>query len=226
MNRVSGRSGGGDESIRVMVVDDHPLVRSAVRQALDVRGIAVVAEAASAEDALLLAPTVRPDVILIDIGLPGMDGIQLVRELHPRLPDACLIMLTVSGADKDVETAMAHGAAGYLMKDIAPAALLQSVRGVLAGELAMGRGMSARLVNRLIAQRGRGAVADDAVAALTEREREVLALLAEGLTDRHIAEALTLSVRTIETHVSNLLHKLHARNRAHAVHLFSEAAQD
>ena len=224
MKRVGEQGGEGDRSIRVMVVDDHPLVRSAVRQALEVRGITVVAEAASAEDALLLAPAVRPDVMLIDIGLPGMDGIQLVRELHPRLPDTCLIMLTVSGADKDVEAAMAHGAVGYLMKNISPPALLQAVRGVLAGELAMGRGMSARLVNRLIAQRGRSAVADVGVAALTGREREVLSLLAEGLTDRHIAEALTLSVRTIETHVSNVLHKMHARNRAHAVHLFAGAA--
>jgi two-component system, NarL family, response regulator DevR len=204
--------------LRVMIVDDHALVRAAIRQAISAPDIEIVAEAATAEEALHLAPEARPDVLLLDIDLPGMSGVHLVRELAPRLPATRIVMLTVSTADRDLMDAFRYGAAGYLTKDLAPAALLRAVRGAGKGDLAMPRQMAARLVNRLVEDsRHAPAPSDDpSLAALSERESEVLALLADGMTDRQIAETLTISPRTVETHVSSILHKLGVRNRAEA----------
>lgn len=203
--------------IRVMLVDDHALVRAAVRQAISAPDVEMVAEVATAEEALLLAPQARPDVLLVDIDLPGMDGVELVRELAPRLPGTRIVMLTVSGADHHVVESMRHGAHGYLTKDLSPEALLRAVRSAYAGELAMPRGMASRLVHRLVdASHPASTSADPALGTLTAREVEVLRLLAEGMTDREIAELLTISPRTVETHVSSVLHKLGARNRAEA----------
>lgn len=211
--------------VRVMLVDDHALVRSAVRQAITAPDVEMVAEASSAEDALQIAMQVRPDVLLVDIDLPGMDGIRLVRELAPRLPETRFVMLTVSAADRDLVEAIRAGASGYLTKDLAPETLLRAVRGMVNGELAMDRRMAARLVRRLAeSPRGGGPRADGPdLATLSAREREVLGLLAEGLTDRQIAETLTISPRTVETHVSSVLHKLRAKNRSDAARRYREA---
>ena len=209
--------------LRVMLVDDHALVRAAVRDAISAPDVEMVAEAASAEEALQLALAVRPDVLLVDIDLPGMDGVGLVRELAPRLPDTRIVMLTVSSADRHLVDAIRYGACGYLTKDLTPEALLRAVRSAYAGELAMPRGLAARLVHRLVESSRRSKTTDDpALASLSGREVEVLRLLAEGLTDREIAEALTISPRTVETHVSSILHKLGVRNRAEAAQLFHE----
>ena len=205
--------------LRIMLVDDHALVRIAVRQALSAPDVELVAEAASAEEALRLAPEVRPDVLLVDIGLPGMDGVELVRELAPRLPETRIVMLTVSSAEHDLLAAMRYGAVGYLTKDVSPEALLRSVRSAYNGELAMPRRMAARLVRRLEATSRPAAAStptDPALGTLTTREAEVLRFLAEGRTDREIAKALTISPRTVTTHVASILHKLGARRRAEA----------
>jgi NarL family two-component system response regulator LiaR len=203
--------------LRVMLVDDHALLRIAVRQALTAPDVEMVAEAASAEEALTLAPQVRPDVLLVDIALPGMDGVALVRELAPRLPDTRIVMLTVSSADHDLLEAMRCGAVGYLTKDVAPEALLRAVRSAHAGELAMTRRMAARLIQRLEeTSRPAAAAGDPALGTLTPREVEVLRFLADGRTDRQIAAALTISPRTVTTHVASILHKLGVTRRADA----------
>lgn len=203
--------------LRVMLVDDHALVRAAVRQALSAPDVELVAEASSAEEALVLAPQVLPDVLLVDITLPGLDGVGLVRELAPRLPQTRIVMLTASHADRDLMDAMRYGACGYLTKDLSPEALLRAVRSAWAGELAMPRRMAARLVHRLVESSvptvARG---DPALATLTGREVEVLRFLAEGRTDREIALALTISPRTVETHVGAILHKFAVKSRAEA----------
>jgi DNA-binding NarL/FixJ family response regulator len=204
--------------IRVMLVDDHPLVRSAVRQAFSESDIDFAGEAANAEEAFDLAPRLRPDVMLVDIGLPGVSGLHLVRELAPRLPETRFVMLTVSTAERDVVEAVDHGASGYLTKDLTPEALLRAVRGAHSGDLAMPRRMAAQLIHRLVDRTHRSSVSRDdlALGDLSLRERDVLGLLAEGLTDREIGETLTISTRTVETHVSSLLHKLGVRNRSEA----------
>ena len=204
-------------TVRVMLVDDHQLVRLAVRQAITAPSVDVVGEAASAEEALTLAPDVRPDVLLVDIGLPGMSGLDLVRELAPRLPATRFIVLTVSTADTDVAVAMEHGASGFLTKDVAPDALLRAVHGAVRGDLVMPRQMAARLV-RTLGDRARHVPMSATLCGteMSRRETEVLRLVAEGYTDREIARALTLSIRTVESHVSNLLRKLDVANRREA----------
>jgi DNA-binding NarL/FixJ family response regulator len=203
-----------------MIVDDHPLVRGAVRQAINGPDLVIVAEAESAEEALDLAPQVRPDVLLVDIDLPGMDGVGLVRELAPRLPDTRILMLTASHDERHLLDAMRCGAVGYLTKDLSVEGLVRGIRSAWDGELAMSRRTAARLVRQLVQANRSGSTlvnpADPALASLTPRETDVLRRLAEGLTDHEIAEALTLSPRTVEAHVSNILHKLSARNRAEA----------
>jgi DNA-binding NarL/FixJ family response regulator len=213
---VSDRSPTGP--VRVMIVDDHALVRAAVRAAITAPDVELVAEVATAEDALLVAPQVRPDVLLVDINLPGMDGLRLVRELAPRLPSTRIVMLTASSDDADLLDAMRHGAIGYLTKDVTPEAIHRSILSAARGELAMSRATGARLVQGLIHSSRHGAAAeDDHLSSLTDREMEILRLLVRGMTDREIAETLTISPRTVGAHVGAILRKLGARNRAEAV---------
>ena len=209
--------GGWSPTLRVMLVDDHALVRAAVRQAIDGGGVELVAEAATAEDAFALALSLRPDVLLLDIDLPGMSGLQMLEELAPRLPETKIVMLTVSDSERDMLDSISRGAAGYLTKDLSPEALLRALRGTQRGELAMSRRFAARAIRHFAeaSRRSRGS-SGGAIDGLSPRENDVLRMLAEGLTDREIAAALIISPRTVETHVSNVLHKLNVRNRAEA----------
>jgi len=211
------------EVLRVMLVDDHALVRSAVRSALEAPDIEVVAESASAEAAFDEALRSRPDVILLDVDMPGMTGLQFIREIQPRLPETKIVMLSASGEDRNVIEAMRRGAAGYLTKDLGPEALQRAVRGIRTGDLPMSRRMAARTL-RVFVEGGR-AVAGDAspLSMLSSREIQVLSNLADGLTDREIAEALVISPRTVESHVSSILRKLGVRNRAEAARSYREA---
>jgi DNA-binding NarL/FixJ family response regulator len=203
--------------MRIMLVDDHALVRSAVRQALAAPDLEVVGEAGSADEALLLAPELRPDLILLDVDLPGTDGLRLLRELVPRLPETKIVMLTVSTSRRDLLEAVQHGAIGYLTKDLDPAALQRAVRGIRQGDLPMSRNMAAHVVAQLAGTARRGQASNGADGwELSSREEEVLRLLSDGLTDREIADRLVISPRTVETHVGNVLRKLGVRNRAQA----------
>src|SRR6187402_635238 len=161
-----------DGKLRVMLVDDHALVRSAVRQALTAPDVEFVGEAANAAEAMAIAPVLRPDVLLLDIDLPGMNGIQLVQELAPRLPQTKIVMLTVSSSERDLLEAVSRGAAGYLTKDLSPEALLRSLRGTQRGELAMSRRFAARAIRHFAeaARRSRGV--GGVVEGLSPREND------------------------------------------------------
>jgi len=203
--------------MRVMLVEDHPLVRSAIRQALDVPGIQVIAEAGSAEEALDMFHDHSPDVMLVDLDLPGMNGVQLVRELAPRLPDCKIVMLTGSVRNEDVIAAIRSGAAGYLTKDMPSDALVRSLLGLRDGDLPMPRRLANQLVKHLLRPHAGGEHA-----GLSEREQEVLRSVAEGLTDREIGRALGISPRTVGRHVGSILDKLGVRNRAEAARRYHE----
>jgi len=207
----------------VMLVEDHALVRTAIRQAIAQPDIQVVGESPTAEGALQPALDLRPDVILLDIDLPGMSGLQLLRELAPRLPDTKIVMLTVSAQHRDLVEAVRFGAAGYLTKDLTPEALLRSVRGARDGDLPMPRRLAAEALAHFARASNRAAPSGD-LPRLTDRETEVLRMISDGLTDREAAAALRISIRTVETHVSNVLHKLGVRSRADAARLYRERA--
>lgn len=206
--------------LRVMLVEDHALVRAAVRQTLSVPGIEVVAEAGSAEDAMAIVMEHRPDVILVDIDLPGVSGIDLVRELSPRLPSAHIVMLTGSARRDDLITSIRNGASGYLMKDTSPAGLVRAVLGIRDGDLPMPRRLARELVREVAASARSGA----APGGVSAREIEVLQLVDRGLTDREIGEALGISPRTVGRHVGSILDKLGARNRGDAVRRYREGS--
>jgi two-component system, NarL family, response regulator DevR len=200
-----------------MLVDDHALIRSAVRHAIEGPDVVVVEEAATVSEALQRGDRSRPDVVLVDIDLGGADGLQLVRELSPRLPNTTFVMLSVSTSDSDVLDSVMAGASGYLTKNVSPEALLRTVQSARRGELAVPRAMAARLVHRLVdAARSNGGLEGPDLVRLSVRERDVLRLLANGLTDREIGTTLTISPRTAETHVAAILRKLEVRNRAEA----------
>jgi len=205
-----------EEPLRVMLVDDHALIRSAIRQALEAPDIDVVGEAGSAEEALEMAPRLRPDLLLLDIDLPGMTGMEAVRELAPRLPATRIVMLTASTDRRDLLDAMRHGASGYLTKDLTGDALLRAVRGIRRGDLPMSRVHAALVVDHLARGARSPGAGTDEIGVLSAREQEVLRLLADGLTDREIAGGLAISPRTVESHVSSVLRKLGVRNRAEA----------
>jgi DNA-binding NarL/FixJ family response regulator len=209
---------------RVMLVDDHGFVRAAIVQALTGPDLEVVAEASTAEEAFGRAMEVRPDILLVDIDLPGASGLNLVRDLAPRLPETRIVLLTVSTDQRDVTEAMRLGAAGYLTKDMDPDALLRAIRGVMQGDLAMPRRLAATTMRELAdaARRRPGEGRTEGLSTLTVREEGILRMLSDGLTDREIGEALSISTRTVESHVGNILRKLDARNRADAARRYAE----
>lgn len=206
------------ERLRIFLVEDHALVRAAVRQALDSAGdLQVVGETADAEEALRWIPDLRPDVVIVDIDLPGMRGTELVRELAPRFPDMWLVMLTISRSERDLLDAIRSGARGYLRKDLSPDALVKAIRDVRRGVMPINRRDASVLIQRLAEGAGRHrTVGGGARPELSFRENEVLALLSEGMTDREISVALAISRRTVESHVRSILDKLAVKSRLEA----------
>ena len=162
----------------------------------------------------------RPDVVLVDIDLPGMTGIALVRELVPRLPDGIVIMLTASFDGEHLMAAIRAGAMGYLTKDLSPQALVRAVRGAVDGDLPMPRRMATEVIRELTASEHRRQHASPQVLGLSSREQEVLALVSAGFTDRAIGERLGISPRTVAHHIGSILGKLEVPNRAAAARVW------
>ena len=210
---------------RVMLVDDHPLLRTAVAQAITAPDMEVVAEAGTADEALAVAARVVPDLLLLDINLPGSSGLDLIRQLRRRVPQTQIVMLTVSTLQREADEALLSGAIGYLTKDLAPDALRRAVRSIQEGQLAMPRRMAAASLHRFAEAAQRAApTAASGAPNLSAREREVLRLMAEGMTNRQIADVLTLSPRTVERHVGSILDKLDVPNRAAAARAYRDGA--
>jgi DNA-binding NarL/FixJ family response regulator len=206
---------------RVVLAEDQPMVRAGFRALLDSRSdIEVVGEAATGAQALEQARELRPDVVVMDIRMPEMDGLEATRRItsDPALRDTRVLVLTTFELDEYVFGALRAGASGFLLKGGEPADLLQAIRVVAGGESLLAPSVTRRLIETYISQPGPAATSEpESMSELTAREREVLGLVAAGLTNREIAQALQLSPLTAKTHVSRILMKLGARDRVQLV---------
>ncbi len=207
---------------RVLLVDDHALFREGLGGIL--RGqpdLQVVGEANDGLEAVVKAREYKPDLILMDVQMPGMDGLEATRQIKQVLPDVTVVMLTMRDDDEKLFEALKSGAQGYLLKDIRSPEMLAMLRGALRGEAALSPVLAARVLAefRRLGQRGADP-GDDS--GLTEREQEVLLEVSKGATDKEIAEALGVSLNTVKTHVRNILTKLQVKTRREA----ARAAQE
>jgi two-component system, NarL family, response regulator DevR len=197
---------------RVFLLDDHEIVRRGLRELLEAAGLEVVGEAGTAEEALRRVPAVSPDVAVLDVRLPDGDGVEVCRALRERNPSLPCLMLTSFSDDEALFDAIMAGASGYVLKQIKGDDLVDAIRRVAAGESLLDPVATARLLERL----RRGGPDDERLAQLTEQERRILELLAEGLTNRQIAEQMFLAEKTVKNYVSNLLAKMGMSRRTEA----------
>jgi NarL family two-component system response regulator LiaR len=198
------------QPIGVLIVDDHPVVRQGLRAFLQTQeGLEVVGEASDGAEASELAGQLAPDVVLMDLVMPGVDGIEATRQIRDVSPSTKVIVLTSFDDDERVFPAIKAGAAGYLMKDVPPAELAEAVRKVHRGEALVAPSVAAKLMQEVAGRKPSGA-------DLTERELDVLRLVARGLSNKAIAQELVVSEKTVKTHVSNILAKLHLAHRTQA----------
>jgi NarL family two-component system response regulator LiaR len=196
-----------------LIVDDHEIVRKGIRAFLATkRDIQVIAEAGDGIEAVKLAQAYHPDVILMDLVMPKMDGIQAIREITSRLPGTRVVVLTSFAADEQVFPAIKAGALGYLLKDSGPQELVQAIRQVYSGESSLDPSVARKVIMELSKPSQKPLTPDP----LTQRELEILRLVAQGKSNKEIAEQLIIAEETAHTHMSNILNKLHLASRTQA----------
>lgn len=205
------------EPIRVILAEDHTLVREGTRRILEATSdIVVVAEAADGNEAVAAVEHHRPDVAIIDIGMPGINGIEATRRIKKSQPGVSVLILTVHDDDPFIFAVIEAGAAGYLLKDVEGSQLVQAVKGLHAGDSVLHPAVAHKILARLASGEGAESASGPEV-PLTEREHEVLELAANGMANKEIAAALDVSVRTVEAHLSHIFRKLEVGSRTEAV---------
>ena len=201
-------------TVRILLADDHLVVRAGLRALVaSLPGLSVVGEAADGAAAVREAQLLKPDVVLMDVRMPGLDGVEATRQITAKVPGTAVLMLTMFEDDATVYTAMQAGARGYLLKDVEQDELVAAVRAVAAGQVIFGPAVA----GRVLAQLGQGPAAEVPFPELTEREREILELLASGLRTAAIAERLFLSPKTVSNHMTAIFAKLRVTDRAAAI---------
>lgn len=200
-------------TIRVFIADDHPIVRRGIRDLLETEpGLTVVGEATNGQDAVSGVAASDPDVVLMDLVMPGLNGIEATRHIKNEQPDVKILVLTSFATDDKVFPAIKAGALGYLIKDTSPEALVQAIRQVYEGEPTLHPTIAQKVLAEITRPQPQSSIPDP----LTERELDVLKLLAQGLSNQEIAGRLVISVTTVYSHVSSILSKLHLATRTQA----------
>ena len=203
--------------VRVLVADDHPMWRDAVARDLEAAGIAVVATASNGAEAVRRAAAVRPDVVVTDLQMPGVDGVEATRQIVAASPTTRVLVLSASGEPADVLEAVKAGATGYLVKSASGEELVEAVRRTAAGDPVFTPGLAGLVLGEFRRLASEPAVADVHTPALTDRETEVLRLVATGMSYKQVAARLAISHRTVQNHVQNTLGKLQLHNRVELV---------
>lgn len=211
--------------LRIVIVDDHPLFRHGVRTLfLTTPELEVVGEASNGEEALVLAQSLKPDVMLMDIRMPGASGIEVTRTLTNLMPSIRILMLTMFEDDSSVFTAMRNGAKGYVLKDAEKDELLRAIHAVGNGEAIFSPGIASRMIEYF--SMTRPAAREEVFPELSVREREVLYLMTEGSSNADIASKLEISGKTVSNYITNILNKLQVADRQEAMRLAREARRD
>ena len=204
------------DSLRVVIVDDHDLFRTGLRNLLEEQGVHVVAEAATGNDAVRLVRELAPDVVVMDLNMPGMGGVEATRHISSIAPLTRVVMLTISDQDSDVMDAILAGACGYLLKDSSIQELISGIEAASRGESLISPNIASKVLQRVRATSTQPDIADTIRAELSEREIEVLKLIANGKDNAQIARDLHISPKTVKNHISNILMKLQIENRIQA----------
>jgi DNA-binding NarL/FixJ family response regulator len=212
-----GASGGG-ATLRVLIVDDHALFRRGLQMVLTGEpDIEVVGEAGDGTEAVERARALQPDVVLMDVRMPRRSGIEATEQIREELPDVKILMLTMSDEEADLYEAIKAGASGYLLKEISIEEVPDAIRSVWAGQSRISPSMASKLLSEFAALSQRGGDSKGVAAKLTDRELQVLRLVAQGLNNKDIADKLFISENTVKNHIRNILDKLHLHSRMEAV---------
>ena len=202
------------ESIRVVLADDHRMLRDGLKRTLEEHGVAVVGEANDGREAVALVLDVRPDVTVMDVTMPNMDGVEATRQIRLQQPDARIVMLTMHSDQDIVANAIRAGASGYLTKDCSGDELVGAIRAIAHGETVLSPGLAGAMLQEV---QKLGQAKAEAEALITKREEEVLQLIADGLSTQEVADQLYISLKTVKNHLASIYQKLDSRDRTQAV---------
>ena len=204
------------ESLRVLIVDDHDLFRTGLRNLLEEQGVQIVGEASGGAEAVKIVRDLAPDVVVMDLNMPGMGGVDATRHISSIAPLTRVVMLTISEEDSDVMDAILAGACGYLLKDSSIQDLMAGIRAASRGESLISPNIAAKVLQRVRATSTQPEIANQIRSELSDREIEVLKLIANGKDNAQIAAELVISPKTVKNHISNILMKLQIQNRIQA----------